>query len=93
MNAQVLIFPIYDQIYISGIFEASSSSRFLNANLVFIPYCSSDAHLSMSKTIDLDFGDGTGPRTVYFNGQTLARTAVQVIVKKKEIILHSIRPL
>ena len=61
-----------------GIFEASAGSLFASAHLVFIPYCSSDAHLGTNTAYDLDFGDDDGVRTIYFNGQSLARTIVQV---------------
>ena len=62
-----------------GIFEATPGSRLSQSNLVFIPYCSSDAHLSTGQTFDFDFGpDQGGVRTIHFNGQILAQSIVQV---------------
>ena len=67
-----------------GLFEASPGSRFSQANLVFIPYCSSDAHLSMGQEFNLDFGpDEGGIKKTFFNGQIIHRTIVQVSGPKK----------
>lgn len=57
-------------------------SPFEKANLVFIPYCSSDAHMGQTEALINVTGDGK--QVVYFHGRSLAVRTVQTLIGLKE---------
>ena len=64
---------------LQGVYSMTPGSGLENANLVYIPYCSSDAHTCSGKEIMVDFL--LGPELAYFYGQHLAFTTVETLLE------------
>ena len=69
------------------IFLLQTGTDLANANLVYLPYCSSDAHMADTKTHLVGYGD------FQMRGRRMAHHAVDILVgpqKKDQINIYTV---